>query len=96
MSEDDVIIPPVEVDDSDDGASASEDEDQPGHPWPHLNKYFVFKRADKANNAVFTCVMCQPKVVEIKGHISSLSNLKRHVKRVHYAMHTQVGLLTQY
>ena len=98
MAEDQVaqevmIASPIEVDDSD-GAddSTSHDKGQLCHPWPHLSKYFVFKRADEANNAVFACVMCQPKTVQIKGHMSSLSNLKKHVKRVHFAMHNRMRL----
>ena len=77
---------PVELDDSDSGASAFQDEDQLCLPWPHLSKYFVLKCADEANNAVFSCVMCQPKMVEIKGHMSGLSKLKKHIKTVHFAI----------
>ena len=37
---------------------------------------FFMKRADEANNGVFAYMMCRPKTVNIKGHMSSLSNLK--------------------
>jgi hypothetical protein len=38
-----------------------------------------------ANLMFFRCVLCQPKETTIKGHTSSLYNLKSHVKRNHPA-----------
>ena len=72
----------LEVDDV--GTSSSSEDEQPAcdHPWPHLKQYFRVKCVE-GNHAVFTCVQCQPKKVEVKGHATSLSNLKSHIKRKH-------------
>ncbi|XP_018010078.1 uncharacterized protein LOC108667549 isoform X1 [Hyalella azteca] len=61
--------------------------DKPQNPWPHLEDFFVFKSVDErnANLMFFQCVLCQPKETTIKGHASSLYNLKSHVKRNHPA-----------
>ena len=55
------------------------------NPWPHLEDYYGFESVDKrnANLLFFRCVLCQPKETTIKGHVSSLYNLKSHVKRNH-------------
>jgi len=52
------------------------------HPWPHIQNFYVLEsRNGELLN--FHCVMCEPKVVTIKEHISSLNNLKSHVNRNH-------------
>ena len=62
--EEDMITLPVEVNDSDGtDDSASQYKYQPCHPYG-MSKYFVFKRADEANKAVFACVMYQPQTVQ--------------------------------
>src|ERR1051325_3513981 len=66
-------------------------QDQPDqksqNPWPHLEDYFVLKSRDQRNDEIlyFGCVICQPKETTIKGHASSLANLKSHIKRNHPA-----------
>ena len=61
------------------------------NPWPHLEAYYGFESVDKrnANLLIFRCVLCQPKETTIKGHVSSLYNLKSHVKRNHPAHASQ-------
>ncbi|XP_034018620.1 uncharacterized protein LOC117503486 [Thalassophryne amazonica] len=61
------------------------------NPWPHLEDFFVFKSVDKSNNKLmfFRCALCQPKQTTIKAHISSLYNLKSHVRRNHSAQITR-------
>lgn len=52
------------------------------NPWPHIEDFYVLEsRNGQLLN--FHCVLCKPKVVIIKGHTSSLNNLKSHVNRNH-------------
>ena len=65
---------------------AAEAEAQPGsaNPWPHLDSYMEYKSADFVKRTVlFKCRLCMPKNVTISAHVSSLTNLKSHVKRQH-------------
>jgi hypothetical protein len=55
------------------------------HPWPHLPEFYVLKSRD-GNLLHFSCVLCAPREVVIKGHKSSLTNLKSHVSRHHSAV----------
>lgn len=52
------------------------------NPWPHIEDFYVLEsRNGQLLN--FHCVLCEPKVVTINGHTSSLNNLKSHVNRNH-------------
>ncbi|PAA77247.1 hypothetical protein BOX15_Mlig016680g1 [Macrostomum lignano] len=53
------------------------------HPWPHLIKYFKLSHWDSETAPVFSCELCLPKKATIKGHVSSLNNLKSHISRRH-------------
>ena len=54
------------------------------NPWPHLDKFMEFKSADFAKRTVlYKCRLCQPKTTTVSAHITSLANLKSHMKRVH-------------
>ncbi|XP_077256457.1 uncharacterized protein LOC143894193 [Temnothorax americanus] len=49
-------------------------------------KYFKIvqgKNSLKTNDVVATCVACLPKIVEVKGTLTSTSNFKSHLKRRH-------------
>lgn len=49
-------------------------------------KYFKIvqgKNSLKTGNVVATCVACLPKIVEVKGTLTSTSNFKSHLKRRH-------------
>lgn len=50
-------------------------------PWPHLDKFLLFKRQD-GNNYVFRCKLCI-KHNEIRAHKSSFYNAKNHFKKIH-------------
>lgn len=55
-------------------------------PWPHIKMYFEFSASNPAKKSVtYVCVLCKPKKVPITAHVTSLYNLKSHVKRVHSA-----------
>lgn len=55
-------------------------------PWPHVGAFFKFVKADFGKRTVsYLCLQCRPKKVSISAHISSLFNLKSHVKRAHVA-----------
>jgi hypothetical protein len=55
------------------------------HPWPHLSEFYILKSRD-GNLLHFSSVLCAPREVIIKGHQSSLTNLKSHVSRHHSAV----------
>jgi len=46
-------------------------------------KFFKIKSKMDKNKVIATCVMCEPRNVEIKGSMSSTSNFKSHLKRRH-------------
>ena len=50
-----------------------------GHPWPYLSDMFAIKSISKTNAKV-TCLLCAPKYKECSSSLSSLSNLRTHVK----------------
>lgn len=52
-----------------------------GNSWPHLTEYVEL--------ILFACKRCLPKVTKIKVHVSSLNNLKQHVRRVHESQYVQ-------
>ena len=53
-------------------------------PWPHVGAFFKFVKADFGKRtAEYLCLQCRPKKVSISAHLSSLFNLKSHVKRAH-------------
>ena len=64
-------------------ASATEPrQEQAQNPWPHLDEFFLLKSGE-GDKLVFQCLVCLPKTVLIKGHMTSLNNLKQHIKRTH-------------
>lgn len=66
------------------GVSRDAVQERLANPWPHLDKFMEFKSADFAKRTVlYKCRLCQPKTTTVSAHISSLANLKSHVKRVH-------------
>ena len=56
--------------------------EQAQNPWPYLNDYFLLK-SGVGDKLIFQCKVCLPKTVLIKGHMTSLNNLKQHIKRTH-------------
>lgn len=46
-------------------------------------KFFKIKSKIEKNKVIATCVICEPRNVEIKGSLSSTSNFKSHLKRRH-------------
>jgi len=46
-------------------------------------KFFKIKSKMDKNKVIATCVICEPRNVEIKGSMSSTSNFKSHLKRRH-------------
>jgi len=46
-------------------------------------KFFKIKSKIEKNKIIATCVICEPRNVEIKGSLSSTSNFKSHIKRRH-------------
>ena len=56
--------------------------EQAQNPWPHLNDYFLLK-SGVGDKLIFQCQVCLPKTVLVKGHMTSLNNLKQHIKRTH-------------
>jgi hypothetical protein len=53
-------------------------------PWPHIGAFYKYEKADFAKRTVtYVCLQCRPKKVSISAHISSLFNLKSHIKRAH-------------
>ncbi|KAL7640880.1 UNVERIFIED_CONTAM: hypothetical protein RMT77_008017 [Armadillidium vulgare] len=81
------LTSPHKVDDANSIANVKENQ-LCRHPWPHLEKFFAFKYC-RENNAVFSCMLCLPKEIIIKGHRSSLSNLKAHIRRKHNSQYIQ-------
>ena len=68
------------------GCSAASDVQQRilSNPWPHLDIFLQFVSADPVKRTVaFKCLLCKPKTVVVQGHLTSLANLKSHVKRAH-------------
>ena len=66
-------------------AAASQDQEPFQNPWPHLERYFKLSRQDKDNEKVlyFECQKCRPTKKIVRGHVTSLNNLKSHIKRTH-------------
>lgn len=58
------------------------------NPWPHLTEYVEFV-SRSGQQILFACKRCLPKDTKIKVHITSLNNLKQHVKRVHESQYVQ-------
>jgi hypothetical protein len=56
--------------------------DKSNTPWPYLDKFFPFV-GRKEGSIQVKCSLCSPKVTLLKAHISSLSNLRTHVHRMH-------------
>ncbi|XP_022816612.1 uncharacterized protein LOC111349645 [Spodoptera litura] len=69
-----------------DTESNSSDADE--NPWPHLTEYVKFV-SRSGQQILFACKRCLPKDTKIKVHLSSLNNLKQHVKRVHESQYVQ-------
>lgn len=58
------------------------------NPWPHLTEYVEFV-SRSGQQILFACRRCLPKDTKIKVHVSSLNNLKQHVRRVHESQYLQ-------
>ena len=58
------------------------------NPWPHLTEYVKFV-CRSGQQILFACKRCLPKDTKIKVHVSSLNNLKQHVRRVHESQYVQ-------
>nr|XP_023018272.1 uncharacterized protein LOC111507216 [Leptinotarsa decemlineata] len=58
------------------------------NPWPHLTEYVEFV-SRSGQQIIFACKRCLPKDTKIKVHVSSLNNLKQHVRRVHESQYVQ-------
>ncbi|CAG9793862.1 unnamed protein product [Diatraea saccharalis] len=58
------------------------------NPWPHLTEYVEFV-SRSGQQILFACKRCLPKDTKIKVHVSSLNNLKQHVRRVHESQYVQ-------
>ncbi|KAB0795331.1 hypothetical protein PPYR_12170 [Photinus pyralis] len=69
------------------GGTSDGDEPQQ-NPWPHLSGFVAYK-ARLRDTLVYECKLCLPKTSTIKAHVSSLNNLKQHVKRMHPVKYIQ-------
>ena len=49
------------------------------HPWPYLKEMFAIKSMN-GTNVKLTCLLCAPMYKECCASLSSLSNLRTHVK----------------
>lgn len=61
---------------------------QTKNPWPHLNDFILFK-SKFGEKLVFECRLCFPKKSLIKAHMTSLNNLKQHIRRMHPVKYAQ-------
>jgi hypothetical protein len=52
-------------------------------PWPYVSDYFSFIGLRSNNEPCYECCLCQHKRVKVNAHLSTLYNLKSHVKRRH-------------
>lgn len=55
------------------------------NPWPYLESFlkYLSESAGSSGKAQVQCLLCLPKKILISVHLTSLSNMKAHVKRVH-------------
>lgn len=53
--------------------------DNIAHPWPYLSSMFAFKSIN-GMKVKLSCLLCCPKGKECSASLSSLSNLRTHVK----------------
>jgi hypothetical protein len=51
--------------------------------WAFLKDFFVLVEKRRDNFKTYQCILCKPKVKNIKAHASTLSHLKLHVSRAH-------------
>ena len=68
--------------------STGSEQEQIQNPWPHLNDYVAFK-SRLGEKLIYECKLCLPKLSTIKAHVSSLNNLKQHMKRTHASKYVQ-------
>jgi hypothetical protein len=52
------------------------------NPWPHIEDFYILESRN-GQALTYHCVLCEPKEVIIKGHTSTLNNLKSHLSRNH-------------
>jgi hypothetical protein len=52
-------------------------------PWPYVSDYFSFIGLRSNNEPCYQCCLCRHKRVKVNAHLSTLYNLKSHVKRRH-------------
>jgi hypothetical protein len=52
-------------------------------PWPYVSDYFSFIGLRSNNEPCYECCLCRHKRVKVNAHLSTLYNLKSHVKRRH-------------
>lgn len=69
----------IEVEESEPGEPTADNVNVAAHPWPYLSDMFAIKSINKAN-VKLTCLLCAPKYKECSSSLSSLSNLRTHVK----------------
>ena len=54
------------------------------NPWPYLHTFFEYSGSNLVKKSVtYQCMLCKPRLVPITAHVSTLYNLKSHVKRAH-------------
>ena len=54
------------------------------NPWPYLHTFFEYSGSNLVKKSVtYQCMLCKPRQVPITAHVSTLHNLKSHVKRAH-------------
>jgi hypothetical protein len=52
-------------------------------PWPYVSDYFSFIGLRSNKEPCYECCLCRHKRVKVNAHLSTLYNLKSHVKRRH-------------
>lgn len=52
-------------------------------PWAYLQNFFVWVEKRDEKFKTYKCVLCLPKEVRVKAHVSTLSHLRSHVTRKH-------------
>ncbi|CAI9731201.1 Hypothetical predicted protein [Octopus vulgaris] len=63
-------------------------QEQAQNPWLHLDDYFLIKPRE-GDKLILNYKLCLPRAVPLKGHMTSLNNLKQRIKRTHPAKFMQ-------
>ena len=64
------------------------------NPWPYVQTFFKFLSRQESQVS-FHCVTCKPKVTVIKAHVTTLQNLRSHMKTRHFAQFPQFEELSR-